>query len=65
MLETTLNQLLKEVPVLISLMLFLIFSIKNLPSEDPSSGIKIMSIKADEESNIVYLAQVPESFENC
>lgn len=36
---------------------------KNLPSEDPSSGIKIMSIKADEESNIVYLAQVPESFE--
>lgn len=36
---------------------------KNLPSEDPSTGIKIMSIKADNESNIVYTAQVPESFQ--
>lgn len=33
---------------------------KNLPSEDKSTGIKIMSIKADEENNIVYTAQVPD-----
>lgn len=32
---------------------------KNLPSEDKATGIKIMSIKADEENNIVYTAQVP------
>ena len=38
---------------------------KNLPSEDPSSGIKIMSIKADEESNIVYLARFLKVSKNC
>lgn len=35
---------------------------KNLPFEDKSSGTKIMSIKADEENNIVYTVEVPESF---
>lgn len=35
---------------------------KNLPMEDKSTGTKIMSIKADEENNIVYTAQVPDSY---
>lgn len=35
---------------------------KNLPMEDKSTGIKVMSIKADEENNIVYTAEVPDSF---
>ena len=35
---------------------------KSLPMEDKSSGTKIMSIKADNENNIVYTVEVPESF---
>lgn len=35
---------------------------KNLPMEDKSTGTKIMSIKADEENNIVYTAEVPDSY---
>ena len=35
---------------------------KSLPMEDKSSGTKIMSIKADDENNIVYTVEVPESY---
>lgn len=35
---------------------------KNLPMEDKASGTKIMSIKADEQNNIVYTTEVSESY---
>jgi len=35
---------------------------KSLPMEDKSSGTKIMSIRADDENNIVYTVEVPENF---
>lgn len=35
---------------------------KNLPMEDKATGTKIISIKADENNNIVYTNEVPESF---
>lgn len=35
---------------------------KNLPMEDKATGTKVMSIKADENNNIVYTTEVPESY---
>ncbi|MCW3168481.1 hypothetical protein OMO38_08070 [Chryseobacterium sp. 09-1422] len=38
---------------------------KNLPIEDPSTGTKITSIKADAENNLVYTCEVPDSFKKA
>jgi len=38
---------------------------KNLPIEDPSTGTKITSIKADAENNLVYTCEVPDSFKTA
>lgn len=38
---------------------------KNLPIEDPSTGTKITNIKADEENNLVYTCEVPDSFKTA
>lgn len=35
---------------------------KNLPMEDKATGTRIMSIKADENNNIVYTNEVPDSY---
>ncbi|ANF49488.1 hypothetical protein A0O34_02490 [Chryseobacterium glaciei] len=35
---------------------------KNLPMEDKATGTKVMSIKADEQNNIVYTTEVPDSY---